>query len=82
MAISKTQTYGRMKNTVCMRCGKDLNNTNRLEQDNHERECKKQMKLPGFDNNPGVKRGVFYCTLCSKVATFCVCRKPVLEKVF
>ncbi len=45
MGISKSQTYGGMKDTRCTRCGKHLNNLNRIQQDEHEEKCKRQRKL-------------------------------------
>ena len=45
MGISKSQYPGTLKNTVCTRCGKELNNKTRLQQDAHEELCKKQGKL-------------------------------------
>lgn len=45
MKPNPSQYSGTLKNTICQRCGKDLNNKNRIEQDKHEEECKKQQKL-------------------------------------
>jgi len=43
--ISKSQNYGGMKDTRCIRCGMFLNNRTRIEQDAHEVECKKQKRI-------------------------------------
>lgn len=43
--ISKSQYAGTKKNTTCSRCGIELNKKTRLEQDQHEIECKQQKKL-------------------------------------
>ena len=42
---SKSQYSGTLKNTICTRCKKSLNHMNRIQQDEHEIECKKQTKL-------------------------------------
>lgn len=41
----KSQYPGTLKNSVCKYCNKSLNNRNRIEQDKHEMECKKQTKI-------------------------------------
>ena len=41
--------FGRVdqcQNLGCSRCGTNVENMNRIQQDEHEIECKKQMKLP------------------------------------
>lgn len=45
MKPNPSQYSGTLKDSHCTRCGKDLNNKNRDEQDAHEIECKKQEKL-------------------------------------
>lgn len=45
MKPNPSQYSGTFKNSMCIRCGKDLNNKNREEQDQHELKCKKQEKL-------------------------------------
>jgi len=45
MGISKSQYPGTLKNTVCRKCGINLNHLNRMEQDKHEEECSRQMTL-------------------------------------
>ena len=45
MGISKSQYPGTTKNTICTRCNVSLNNKTRLEQDEHEKNCKMQKKL-------------------------------------
>ena len=42
---SRSQYPGTLKDTVCTRCGKNLNNMNRLQQDAHEDYCSKQTRL-------------------------------------
>lgn len=42
---SSSQYAGTTKNTICGLCNKNLNNLNRLQQDEHEENCKKQEKL-------------------------------------
>ncbi|UVF62255.1 hypothetical protein [Nitrososphaeria virus YSH_1032793] len=44
-SISKSQYSGTLKNTVCTNCLKSLNHLDRVKQDLHEIECKKQSKL-------------------------------------
>jgi len=43
--ISRSQYTGTKKDTICSRCGANLNNKSRLEQDQHEVNCKEQKKL-------------------------------------
>lgn len=43
-----SQYHGTLKNTICNKCGKNLNNYSREEQDLHEIECLKQKTL--FNN--------------------------------
>ena len=45
MKPNPSQYSGTLKNSICIRCGKDLNNKDRIEQDLHEKECRKQTKL-------------------------------------
>jgi len=45
LGISRSQYKGTTKNTICIKCGIDLNNKTRLEQDEHEKNCKKQKTL-------------------------------------
>ena len=33
------------RDNVCLKCGKSVEGLTRLEQDSHEKECKKQTKL-------------------------------------
>ena len=40
-----SQYSGTTKNAVCSRCNKNLNNLNRIQQDQHEITCKQQLKL-------------------------------------
>ncbi len=54
MAISKSQYPGTTKDTVCTKCGMNLNHLNRLEQDKHESECSKQDSLDKWDFNKSV----------------------------
>ena len=42
---SRSQYSGTLKDTLCTRCGKNLNNMNRLQQDDHEAECVQQKRL-------------------------------------
>ena len=45
MKPNPSQYSGTTKDTVCTRCGKLLNNIDRIKQDEHEVECLKQTKL-------------------------------------
>ena len=45
MKQNRSQYSGTTKNSFCTRCGKDMNNKTRVEQDTHEIECLKQEKL-------------------------------------
>ncbi len=45
MKTNPSQYSGTLKNSICSRCGKNLNNKNRDEQDAHQIECLKQEKL-------------------------------------
>ena len=40
-----SQYSGTTKNTICKRCGKNLNSLNRTMQDQHETDCKKQKRF-------------------------------------
>jgi hypothetical protein len=40
-----SQYNGTLKNSICHRCKKSLNNLNRLEQDEHEKKCLQQKTL-------------------------------------
>ena len=42
---SKFSYAGTLKDSKCLRCGANLNNMNRVEQDKHAEECMKQSKL-------------------------------------
>ncbi len=54
MGISKSQYPGTLKDTVCTKCGMNLNHLNRFEQDKHARECVKQVKLDDWDFDKSV----------------------------
>lgn len=43
--FSKSQYAGTLKNSVCKHCGKSFNHKNRVEQDAHESQCRRQQKL-------------------------------------
>lgn len=45
MKTNPSQYSGTTKNTVCTRCGMNLNNKTSIQQDQHGIECKKQEKL-------------------------------------
>lgn len=45
MKSNPSQYSGTTKNSVCSRCGINVNNKSREQQDQHEIECKKQAKL-------------------------------------
>ncbi len=45
MGISKSQYPGTLKDTVCSKCGMNLNHLNRIEQDKHAEKCSKQETL-------------------------------------
>ncbi len=40
-----TSRRWRTEDIICQRCGKSVENMTRLQQDRHEKECKKQTKL-------------------------------------
>ena len=45
MKYPKSQYTGTLKNSVCTRCKKSLNNKSRIQQDQHEKQCLQQSKL-------------------------------------
>ena len=45
MKQNNSQYTGTLKNSVCLRCGKNLNNKSRTQQDQHEKQCIQQKKI-------------------------------------
>ena len=45
MKQNPSQYNGTLKDSMCTRCGKSLNNKTREQQDDHETQCLKQEKL-------------------------------------
>jgi len=45
MKTNASQCSGTLKKTICTRCNTNLSNKNRIQQDEHESNCRKQEKL-------------------------------------
>jgi len=45
MKPNPSQYHGTLKNSICRRCGKDLNSMNAYQQEIHARDCNLQKKL-------------------------------------
>jgi len=48
MKTNPSQYHGTLKNSICQRCGKNLNNLNAYQQEIHARDCNDQRKLGDF----------------------------------